>query len=880
MNILKTHIIALFLLIITTPSFAAVTMDVRPATTYQSVEGVGGGIVYYLDWIAKHRNCEAIYDTVYNGLGLTGLRIGNWAQEPDADLTFDSLIVAAGKKRLGDEFFIDMTSWSAPASLKSNGKLEATGGNGNVSLKKEFNGFVYDKFGQWWKRSLEQYRKVGIYPDYVSLQNEPDCNPDYYGMELNADESNPNVASYAKALSAAAKQINQLQNPPTIIGPEVLGIGWNRVQDYLTPADKKLLGGYSFHYYHSGLNDHDAIDKRYAYPDDFKDAMSGLYNTYGKENKPLFMTENSPLRDPVEMDPIYTAWFMNLAFTVNHAASYLHWNLIWGVSGDACINIDTVYVNGKYKTLENGYRVNGDYHALRHYSKFVKRGWQMLYATTSDADVLITAFKSPSDDAYSVILVNKSRFDKSLECSFNPTQCTQTVIQSEVMKKSWSKVLGTYDSQKELKLPANSITTIAYNPRPGKLIFENDVEMAWNSSKAWNPQRVPSSLDTVEVVKGTLSAGDLNQQAPLEMNMGTNVKLRGDNHLSKLTAKGGCIRFEESGELFVDTFDVVAQTGIYVISKDTTANMSLKGKMSGKEIVNKIGTDTLSAYVDASDYEGRWVISDGVFRVCEETALGQNGVDVILGLMQVNCDAETNRLYVGADAKVELNGILVVRSIRLGSDTLNGGVYTAEDYPNFLLGDGLLVVDRPRPSLTKNLDADSIQTVFIEDSIAPLVYRWENADSVAVDWDPVQPKGINVEVDDVMSSVTISGKSDTLGTFAYQVSTVGEYGPVARDSGKLVFQSAPEVSSLADKTAKPHMRVVFQEGHISIFSDAYHAGYCTMLLADMSGRVLASNETDLIDGENVVEIGAIPLGTYLLQIRGKNIQKTFKVVME
>ncbi len=878
MNILKTHIILLISLL-TTPLYGAVNMEVRPATTYQTVEGIGGGIVYYLDWIAKHRNCEAIYDTVYNGLGLTGLRIGNWAQEPDADLTFDSLIVAAGKKRLGDNFFVDMTSWTAPASLKSNGKLEATGGKSNVSLKKEFGGFVYDKFGQWWKRSLEQYRRVGIYPDYVSLQNEPDCNPDYYGMELNPDESNPNVASYAKALSAAAKQINQLQNPPVIIGPEALGIGWDRVQDYVTPSDKRLMGGYSFHYYHSGLNDHDARDQRYAYPDDFKDAMQKLYDTYGKENKPLFMSENSPLRDPVDMDPIYTAWFMNLAFTVNHVSSYLHWNLIWGDEGDACINIDTVYVNGKYQKFKEGYRVNGDYHALRHYSKFVKRGWKMLYATTSDADVLITAFKSPSDDAYAVILVNKSRFGKSIECSFNPAQCTQTVIQTDVMKKSWSQVLGTYDNLKELNLPGNSITTISYNPRPATLVFDNLREMAWNNEKAWNPQRVPSADDTVSVKRGTLNTMGLSQRAPFSMERGTVITLAGENSFGSFVSKGGTILSNTTTSMVADTIVVDAQTTIQVVSKDTTANMSLKGVLVGGDIINKIGTDTLTLSADASSYTGRWVISDGVFRVCDEYALGENGVDVILGLMQLNCDAETNRLYVGADAKLELNGNLVVRSVRLGSDTLFGGVYTSEDYPDFLKGEGLLVVDRPRPQLVKDSYSDTIQSFYMGDSIQPLVYHWENADSVSVDWDPTQPQGISVDMDTVLSSVTISGKSDTVGTFAYCVSTVGEYGPVARDSGTLVFQPAPDEMKSADVKAE-HVRVVFQDGHISIFADATVAGDCNMLLADMSGRVLAANSTELIHGENVVEVGAIPMGTYLLQIQGKNIYETFKVVFE
>ena len=57
MNILKTHIILLISLL-TTPLYGAVTMDVRPATTYQTVEGIGGGIVYYLDWIAKKYGVE------------------------------------------------------------------------------------------------------------------------------------------------------------------------------------------------------------------------------------------------------------------------------------------------------------------------------------------------------------------------------------------------------------------------------------------------------------------------------------------------------------------------------------------------------------------------------------------------------------------------------------------------------------------------------------------------------------------------------------------------------------------------------------------------------------------------------------------------------
>lgn len=862
------------------PVWAAVSMEVRPATTYQSVEGIGGGIVYYLDWIAKHEKCEEIYDTIYTGLGLSALRMGNWAQEEDADLTLDSLIYAAAKKRLGDDFYLSLTSWSPPASLKSNNDMKGTDGNGHSSLKWANGSFQYDQFGAWWKRSLEQYRAVGIYPDYVSLQNEVDCNPSYYGMELEPDESVNGVASYAKCLTAAAKAINKLENPPMIIGPEVLGIGWDRVQNYLSKADTKLLSAYSFHYYHSGRKEHEAIEQRYAYPDDFKEAMSGLYDTYSKENKPLFMTENSPLRDPVEMDPIYTAWFMSLAFTVNHVSSYTHWNLIWGDKGDACINIDTLLVDGEYQKIKGGYRVNGDYHALRHFSKFVKRGWRLLYATTSDADVLITAFRNPDDDEYTVILVNKGRSAKSLECSFFPEHCRAMVIQSDVPNKKWSEVLGVYDSLDVVALPANSITTIAYTPKNSKYIYGSDTLSSWNEPTSWTPEGVPSRRDTAVIGRGmVLMPVDLHVSSPVFIENGAVVYLDGSNRMDRVVSNGGGFLARTSGELTLDTLEVNAMTTIGVMSPDTSALMVMNGAVKGSEPLVKIGTDTLLPRVDASAFEGGWIVSGGAFRFEDDKALGAAGIDVVLGTMYVDCDAVTRHLYIGDNGNVVLNGSIEVKSAMIGPNNIYGGVYHAEDFPEYLSGEGMLIVDAPRPVLTRTVPHDTVQVLTTNDSIKPLVFHWENASTVEVDWNPIRPRGINVSIDDSSSYATISGKSDTVGTFIYEISTVGEYGPVASDSGRLVF-NRPGTNSSEDVQALPHFSVSYQDGVVSIFSDISYDVNCYATISDMSGRVVGGNTIVLLPGANSFDVDALECGVYLLQIRGKGIYKTVKMVVE
>ncbi len=162
------------------PSWAGVKVSVSPSTTYQTVGGFGGSIVYYQDWLTNSPLKSAIYDTLFTGLGINCVRFGNWAQDTDADLSKDVEIYNEAKKRIGPDMVTVLASWSAPASLKANNSINGSNDDGKASLKKTDGKFVYDDFGNWWKAALLKYRKEGISPDYISIQNEPDCDNSTY----------------------------------------------------------------------------------------------------------------------------------------------------------------------------------------------------------------------------------------------------------------------------------------------------------------------------------------------------------------------------------------------------------------------------------------------------------------------------------------------------------------------------------------------------------------------------------------------------------------------------------------------------------------------------------------------------------------------------
>lgn len=446
----------------------AASVTVNPAATQQSVVGFGGGSVYYQGWILgmSEKNQEALFDTAFTGLNLSLLRMGNWLQSDAAlansadSLAADIKIVKAAKQRLGDHVKIEMSSWSAPAKLKPSNSVNGKDGNGNKSnntLNKasgdKYGAYAYTDFANWWKQSLQAYNAAGIVPDYISLQNEPDMEADY--AETLFDPTEGEVAGYKQALNAVYDAVKTMPNAPKILGPEPLGIGYDNFQKYMSELDETKLDGYAYHIYHAGDGNNNS-GNNYLKPENFRKSMSAIGTTYGAKNKPIIMTEFCNMLDKTrEEDMVGLAHIMQVGFTDGKLGGYIAWELFWGEGRGQLIGVCAA---GWGSCKKDSIVIGPEYHAMRHYSKFVNPGWKVVTSTADDAALKTVAFASPAGDSVSVIVINTGATAQKLD---NPVISGMGIVTAVQSKENGLKSKNITISDCTM-LPAKSITTLVY----------------------------------------------------------------------------------------------------------------------------------------------------------------------------------------------------------------------------------------------------------------------------------------------------------------------------------------------------------------------------------------------------------------------------------
>ncbi|WP_406538233.1 glycosyl hydrolase [Fibrobacter sp.] len=448
-------------------SALAASVTVNPASTAQKVTGFGGASVYYQSWIKNLPTAdqEALFDTAFTGLNISLLRVGNWYQDEDITKIQDDIdIVKAAKTRLGDHMKIQMSSWSAPAKLKPSNSLNGQDGHSksDKTLKKAngdaYGAYAYTDFANWWKKSLEAYKAAGISPDYVSIQNEPDMEATYEETLFEPTETNE-IAGYKEALNAV---YDAVKGQTKLIGPEPLGIGYSNFEKYAKELDATKLDGYSYHLYHAG-DGNDNSGNNYLDPENFRKPMKAIADVYGKGDKPIIMTEFCPMLDePREKDMLGLAQIMQIGFTDGRLSGYIAWQLFWGyhsqmigVCPGAGWDLDG---SGKYVCDDAGFKIFPEYHAMRHYSKFVNPGASVIATATDDANLKTVAFLSANGDSISTILINTGSTAIQLD---NPAIAGYGLVTAVQSKENGLKSKNISVAACTV-LPARSITTLVY----------------------------------------------------------------------------------------------------------------------------------------------------------------------------------------------------------------------------------------------------------------------------------------------------------------------------------------------------------------------------------------------------------------------------------
>ncbi|MFA7486428.1 MAG: glycoside hydrolase family 30 beta sandwich domain-containing protein, partial [Phycisphaerae bacterium] len=452
MSVTKSlRIFALIAVLISTGYAATGTINTN--TRYQEIEGFGAAAAWYQNHLLYHQNANELYDLLFDELGLDIYRVRNTYNQGTEGTNYmnqTSQIVAAAKQR-NPNLKVLISSWSPPASLKSNGSLS---GGGNATLAKTGGGaFRYTDFANWWADSITAWAGYGVNADYISIQNEPDFDATWDSCRFNPTQTS-SIAGYNLAFDAVYNALNSRfgSSMPKMLAPETTGFygsSGHSLHNYLTAiTNHSRVYGYCHHLYNIGAGDD---------PDQYISAMTIFNSSWG--SKPLFQTEYEKATN-VWPDAYNMALLLHNSLAVENVSSYLYWDLVWNTGG-----LVTIPSHGG-----STYTINSDFYGLKHYSAFIFPGWRRVAATTNSyPNLRITAFVNPAEDQMTVVIINThSSSTIGLDLSFQGFMINSGSVYRTTSSQNCVPI-GTYNGTSTLNLPAKSVTTLSLSVTLGSI---------------------------------------------------------------------------------------------------------------------------------------------------------------------------------------------------------------------------------------------------------------------------------------------------------------------------------------------------------------------------------------------------------------------------
>jgi len=427
-----------------------VTVDLD--TRHQELVGFGASVAYGEGQITGHPQQVALYQDIFTRLGLDILRFRNRFQHTgDDDLKTAGELVSAGNSTLGRPLGVFLSTWSPPATLKANNALVC---NGNVQTctlaKNAAGGFDYAGLADYWVSSLGAYAKVGLVPDYIGIQN----NPNYIPSSAESNEAcrflptegtvpvpfgaSTVMVTYpgmAQAQSAMVDALAGLTNRPKLLAPESSGV--DSVADYAASLDISKVDALAHQLY--GVNP--------AMAD--LDALAAIGQAATQYNRPLFVTE-------MQAAGFDTAVLIHYATVVEGASAYLQAALTGPMSGpltntQALLGIDSAK-----------YELQDPYYAMRHFAAHTDPGWTRVESTVlAGSGLLISAWQSPSGQDLTLVLINNRSVELSARLNLPGDWSTSDVTRSVFSGVERWAALGALPSQGVLRMPPESVITVA-----------------------------------------------------------------------------------------------------------------------------------------------------------------------------------------------------------------------------------------------------------------------------------------------------------------------------------------------------------------------------------------------------------------------------------
>jgi len=299
-----------------------------------------------------------------------------------------------------------LAAWTPPASIKSNNS--EVGG----TLKTVSGGYDYADFATFWHDSVVAYTALGVTPNYISIQNEPDFTAGYVSCRFNPTEASFQGASYAgydKALDAVYQAVEALPTPPKMIGPESFStVNLTSYADALegeTPQSTEIYA-LAHHLYNvpSGSTTQTP------------DAGLSALQTMATKYPTLLKFETEYFTSPGFLN----AWNIHNALAVGNDNAYIYWGLAWpsALSGTApnqqaadqqgLLYIDNPFPARASWAFPSGWAYNDAYYAMKHFSYFIRPGYVRYNASVDNTDERVSVYRSPDQKTTVIVAMNVS----------------------------------------------------------------------------------------------------------------------------------------------------------------------------------------------------------------------------------------------------------------------------------------------------------------------------------------------------------------------------------------------------------------------------------------------------------------------------------------
>lgn len=425
---------------------AHVSVDLQ--SQFQVLDGLGATLAYAEGEATRFADQNALASVMFSDLGLDTLRLRNrYGYSGDSDLSTAATVVSLARSSLGRTPTIILASWSPPAALKANGATTCNGEQDTCTLvRSSSGGFDYDAYADYWRDALNAYSQVGILPDYISIQNNPDYVP--VGSQpgegckflptqgsrwvmANGQGRMLEFPGYDKAVKAVAKRLQELTSIPKMIAPEASVP--SLVSEYVSKLDSSMFSAIGHHLYGTNPSSPELSDLR---------QLNEISQSMGR---PVFQTE-------MAADGLGTAIALHHTLVTEGASSYLQ-NALLAPSADSGA---LIVVNGSSVTCSDAY------HALRQFARYTEPGWVRVAAQTDQPNLLASTWVSPAG-AVTVVLVNATTEPYDVEVDHDAAaHASAQVIRTSFDGVERSANLGPLPENRIVRLPMHSMVTVAF----------------------------------------------------------------------------------------------------------------------------------------------------------------------------------------------------------------------------------------------------------------------------------------------------------------------------------------------------------------------------------------------------------------------------------